>query len=224
MGNDPISRAFVRAAGDGWWKGSAANFPKLPDLTDGNLLHSAFLGQAATQRVDGVSVDGVGAVELSGARGDVFIASQAPHQVLRVRLKHGVVVDGIRDADFRYGNYNHDFQISEPLDVIDFSNLRRLPPLYTVVSVDTSRCGSPCTVTALVKNLGGIVGSQPPSSVAFTMTDRASHQAVGSCQASIQPDVGFNATTTVACTMPDVGTLQGNAFSVTAVPDNPGGR
>jgi len=34
-----------------------------------------------------------------------------------------------------------------------FSNLSTLTPIYTVVSVDTSGCGSQCAVLALVKNL-----------------------------------------------------------------------
>jgi hypothetical protein len=222
MGSDVVSRSFVKAAGNGWWKGSAGHVPQLTDLTDGNVFRSTFLGQAVTQRTDHVSVDGVDAVDLSGARGEVFITAQAPYRVLRVRLKHGVVVDGIRDADLRFVNYNHAFGISAPADVIDFSNLSTLPPIYTVVSVDTSGCGSPCVVSALLKNLGGLVHAQAPSSVSFTMTDTASRQVLGRCQAPVMPDVGYNATTTVTCTIDTVTAQQSNAATVTATPDNPG--
>jgi hypothetical protein len=222
MGSDLVSRSFVNAAGNGWWKGSAGHVPQLTDLTDGNVFRSTFLGQAATQRTDHVSMDGVGAVDLSGARADVFIAAQPPYRLLRVRLKHGVVVDGIRDGDFRFGNYNTDFRISAPANVIDFSNLSTLPPIYTVVSVDTSGCGSPCAVSALLKNLGGMIGARAPSTVTFTMTDTASRQVVGKCQAQVVPDVAYNATTTVACTIDNVSAQLSNAASVTATPDNPG--
>jgi hypothetical protein len=222
MGSDLVSRSFVRAAGNGWWKGSAGRVPQLTDLTDGSLFKSTFLGQAATQRTDHVSVDGLDAVDLSGARADVFIAAQAPYRVLRVRLKHGVVVDGIRDGDFRYTNYNSDFRIVAPAGVIDFSNLTTLPPIYTVVSVDTSGCGSPCVVSALLKNLGGTTGAQAPSTVTFSMTDTASRQLVGTCQAPVVPDVPYNATTTVGCTIGSVSAQQSNAAVVTATPDNPG--
>jgi len=167
-------------------------------------------------------VDGIDAVELSGTRADVFITAQAPYRVLRVRLKHGVVVDGIRDADLRYVNYNHDFQISAPADVIDFSNLSTLPPIYTVISVDTSGCGSPCVVSALLKNLGGLLHALAPSTVTFTMTDTASRQMVGSCQAQVVPDVTYNATTTVMCSIDNITAQQSNAATVTATPDNPG--
>jgi len=222
MGTDIVSRSFVKAAGNGWWKGSAGQVPQLPDLTDGTAFRSTFLGQAATQRTDHVSVDGIDAVELSGARGDVFITAQAPYRVLRVRLKHGVVVDGIRDADLRFVNYNGDFQISAPADVIDFSNLTTLPPIYTVVSVDTSRCGSPCVVSALLKNLGGLLSAQAPSTITFTMMDTASRQVLGSCQAQVIPDVTYNAPTTVMCSIDNVTAQQSNSATVTATPDNPG--
>ena len=222
MGSDIVSRSFVKAAGNGWWKGSAGHVPQLTDLTDGNAFRSTFLGQAITQRTDHLSVDGVDAVDLSGTRGEVFISAQAPYRVLRVRLKHGVVVDGIRDADLRFVNYNSDFQISAPADVIDFSNLSTLPPIYTVLSVDTSGCASPCALSALLKNLGGMTGARAPSTITFTMTDTASRQPVGRCQAQVVPDVGYNATTTVSCTIVDVTAQRSNAATVTATPDNPG--
>lgn len=222
MGSDLVSRSFVQAAGNGWWKGSAGHVPQLTDLTDGNTFGSTFLGQAATRRVDHLSVDGIDAVDLSGPRADVYIAAQVPNQVLRLHLKPGVVVDGIRDGDFRFGNYNTDFHIAAPGGVIDFSNLTTLPPIYTVLSVDTSGCGSPCAVSALLKNLGGLVGAQAPSTITFTMTDTASQQMVGSCQVQVVPDVAFNATTTVGCTIDNASAQQSNAAVVTATPSNPG--
>jgi hypothetical protein len=222
MGGDVVSRSFVKAAGNGWWKGSAGHVPQLTDFTDGNVFRATFLGQTVTQRTDHVSVDGVDAVDLSGARAEVFITAQAPYRVLRVRLKHGVVIDGIRDADLRFVNYNKDFRISAPADVIDFSNLTTLPPIYTVVSVDTSGCGSPCVVSAQLKNLGGLLHAQAPSTITFTMTDTASRQVLGSCKSQVVPDVKYNATTTVTCSIDNLTPQQSNAASVTATPDNPG--
>jgi hypothetical protein len=222
MGSDVISRSFVNAAGNGWWQGTAGHVPQLTDLTDGNAFQAAFLGQAATQRIDHVSVAGTDAVDLSGPRAEVFITAQAPYRVLRVKLKPGVVVDGIRDADLRFTNYNRDFRISAPAGVIDFSNLSTLPPIYTVVSVDTSGCATPCAVTALVKNLGGLVGARARSTITFSMLDTASRQAMGSCQVPVVPDVGYNATITVGCTIDSAVMQQSNAATITATPDNPG--
>ncbi len=224
MGSDLVSRSFVRSAGNGWWKGSAGQVPQLTELTDGSAFSATFLGQAATARFDRLTVDGVDAVDLSGPRADVFIAAQAPYEVLRVRFKHGVVVDGIHDGDFRFLNYNRDFRIAAPADVIDFSNLSTLPPIYSVLSVDSSGCSSPCTLSAVLKNLGGMIGAKAPSTVTFTLTDTASGQPIGSCQVPVVPDVGYNATTTVACTIDKLTTKTANAITVRASADNPGRR
>jgi hypothetical protein len=224
MGPDQLSRNLVKVAGNSWWRGygSAAEIPRLPDLTVGSSFRSTFLGTAVTQRTDHASVDGLDAVDLSGPRADVFIAATPPYRVLRVRIKSGVTVDGMTDADLRFSDFDRDFGIAAPRDVIDFSNLSTLPPVYTVVSVDTLGCGSPCSVSVLLKNLGGLSAAQGPSTVTFTMTDPATAQTLGSCKAVVQPDVGYNSTTTVACTIGNVNGKQVNSAVVTAVADNPG--
>jgi hypothetical protein len=222
MGSDPLSRSLVKAAGNAWWKGSAGHVPRLPDFTDGSSFRTTFLGTAVTQRTDHVSVDGLGAVDLSGPRADVFVATSPPYRVLRVLMKHGVAIDGISEADFRFGSFDRDFQIAAPQGVIDFSNLSTLPPVYTVVSVDTTGCASPCNVSATLKNLGGLSPAQAPSTITFTMTDAASGRVLGSCRAQVTRDVGYNSTTTVACTIGAVNGQQVNAAIVTATADNPG--
>jgi hypothetical protein len=226
MGSDPLSRNLVKAAGNAWWKGSTLGsglVPRLPDLTDGSSFRTTFLGTAVTQRSDHVAVGGLDAVDLSGPRADVFVAATPPYRLLRVQLKKGVVVDGVSDADLRFINFDKDFRIAVPADVIDFSNLSTLSPIYTVVSVDTSGCASPCVVSALVKNLGGKREARAPSTITFTMIDAASKRTVGSCQVQVQPDVGYNATTTVSCTISRVSGQSVNAAIVSATPDNPGG-
>jgi hypothetical protein len=222
MGSDQASRNLVKAAGNAWWKGSVDQVPALPDFTAGITFRSTFLGTAVSHRTDHVTVDGIDAVNLSGPRADVFVAASSPHRLLRVVLKKGAAVDGINDADFAYSNFNQDFKIVPPTNVIDFSNLSTLPPIYTVVSVDTSRCSSPCVVSASIKNLGGKVGAQAPSTITFTVTDSATKQTVGSCQAKVIPDVGYNASKTVTCTITAVSGQQVQAATVTATPENPG--
>jgi len=222
MGTDPLSQDLVKAAGNGWWKGSAGQVPQLPDLTDGATFRATFLGPAVTQRTDHVTVDGIDAVELSGARADVFIAAQAPYNLMRVHMNKKVVIDGISDGDFKYGNFDKDFGIAAPKDVIDFSNLSTLPPIYTVVSVDTSGCLSPCVVSALLKNLGGMTAAVAKSTVTFTMTDAVSKRVLGTCSTQVSPDVGYSATTTVTCTFANLDIQQANAATVTATADNPG--
>ena len=219
LGSDPLSQSLAKAAGSAWWKDTADLVPNLPELTDGATFRSTFLGSAVTRRTDHQSVDGVDAVELSGTRADVFIASAPPYPLLRIHLNKDAVIDGISDGDLHFSNVNHDFRITAPTDVINFSNLSTLPPIYTVVSVDTSGCGSPCVVAAKVKNLGGVAAAIAPSTVTFTMTDPASKQTLGTCQAKVQPDVGYNSTTTVSCT---VSAQAVNAAVITATADNPG--
>jgi hypothetical protein len=221
MGPDPLSQNLVKAAGNSWWKGNSNIVPQLPDFTEGASFRTTFLGTAVTQRTDHASVGAADAVELSGPRADVYIAASSPYRVLRVRLKTGVAVDGISSADLRYSNFDQDFGIALPTDVIDFSNLSTLTPIYSVLSVDTSGCGSPCVVSASLKNLGGLRPAKGTSIITFTMTDAATGKALGSCQAPVQPDVGYNSTTKVSCT---IGGLSGapNAAIVTATADNPG--
>ncbi|HKB18714.1 MAG TPA: hypothetical protein VKF28_06735 [Candidatus Dormibacteraeota bacterium] len=219
LAGNPLGPSLAKAAGNSWWKDAAGLVPNLPELTDGAAFRATFLGSAVGQRTDHQPVDGVDAVELSGVRADVYIASAPPYHLLRVHLKDGVVIDGISGADLKYSNVDRDFKIAAPSDVIDFANLSTLPPIYTVVSVDTSGCGSPCVVSAKLRNLGGATAALAPSTITFTMADSANGQVLGTCQAKVQPDVGYNATTTVSCTIAGSAT---NAAVVTATADNPG--
>ncbi len=158
---------------------------------------------------------------LSGRRADVFISATPPHHLLRVHLKNGAVIDGMSAVDFKYSAFDQDFKIVAPTDVIDFSNLSTLPPIYTVESVDTSRCASPCIVQANLRNLGGAMGAIAPSTVTFTMTGSISGTALGSCQTPVIPDVGYNQTITVGCTINASGPAE-NPAVVTAAVTNPG--
>jgi hypothetical protein len=222
LGSDPQSLRLLQAVGDAWWKGSTTFAPQLPDYTTGSSLRSTFLGSAVTARSDHVPVDGQDAVQLSGVRADVFIAEAPPYRLLRLRLKKGSVVDGIADADLRYRDFDRDFGIATPSGAIDFADLSTLPPFYSVVSVDTTSCGSTCLVTAMLKNLGGNRGARAPSTVSFTMTDPQTNSVVGTCTATVQPDVGYGATTNASCTIRGVNGRDHNAAVVTATAENPG--
>ena len=223
LGRDPASLNLVKAAGHAWWKGAASLVPQLPDLTDATRFTATFLGSNLDRRADHLTVAGVEAVDLSGPRADVYVAEAAPNQLLRVRLKAGVAVDGVTAGDLTYGAFGGTFDIAAPADVIDFSDLSTLPPQYTVVAVDTRACGTPCVVSAELKNLGGGRGAAAPSTVTFTMTDAATGALLGSCLAIVQPDVGYNATTAVSCTIGGLAGHAYNAATVTATPTNPGG-
>ena len=223
LGTDPGSVSLAKAAGESWWKGSAQQAPNLADFTDGSRLKSTFLGSVVTARTDHQSVDGVAAVEFSSPRADVYIAEAEPHRLLRVHMRDGAHVDGIAAADFRFSNFDRDFGITAPPAVIDFSDLSTLPPSYSVVSIDTSGCGSPCVVVAQVRNLGGRTGARAPSTITFTMTETATGKVLGTCGTQVVPDVRYNVSVNVACTVRGSSVGQDyNSATVTAVADNPG--
>jgi hypothetical protein len=219
LGSDPLSQSIAKVAGNAWWKDDSGLVPTFQDLTSENAFRSSFLGPAVDKRTDRQQVDGIDAVELSGRRADVFIDSAPPHRLLRIRLKDGVVVDGIAGADLRFSNVDRDFGITAPTDVLNFSNLSTLPPIYRVSSIDTSACGSPCAVSATLRNLGGTVDAKAHSTVTFTMTDPISKQALGTCTATVESDVGYNSSTTVSCT---INARPVNGAVVTATVENPG--
>ena len=222
MGSDPLSRSLVQATGNSWWTGLSATAPEFPDFTKGSSLASTFLGTAVTSRKDHVLVGGVQTVELSGPRADVFIGEASPYRVVRIHMKRGAVVDGISDADFRYSDFGRDFAIAAPSATVNFADLSTLPPVYTVVSVDTSGCASPCVVAAALKNLGGRSDARAPSTVTFTMIDPQTNAVLGTCTVTVQPDVVHSATTNVSCTINGVNGGDHNAAVVTAAADNPG--
>ena len=220
MGSDSVSRALVQATGGGWWKGPASYVPQLPDFTEGKRLSATFLGPAVTTRTDHVSVGDAAAVELSGPRADVFVAEAPPFRLLRLQTKAGSMIDGISDADLRFGDFDRDFGIVAPSGAINFADQSTLPPIYTVMSVDTSGCTLPCVVSGLLKNVGGQRGAGGTSKVIFTMIDPQTNSVLGTCTAGVQLDVEHNATTKVSCTIAGLNGGDHNAAVITAVADS----
>lgn len=220
LGEDPPARDLAKAIGSSWWRGSVEKVPALPDLTQGSALRSTFLGPAATERVDHVSADGVDAVRMSGPRGEVFVSATPPYRLLRLKLKSGVVVDGIADADLHYST-GRDIRVSAPSRVVDPRDSATLPPMYSAVSVDPSRCGRPCVAAATVRNIGGRSAARAPSTVTFTASDPSDGRTLATCVASVAPDVDHNATTIVTCTMDALEPGRVTAL-LTATVDNPG--
>jgi len=222
LNGDPASRSLAAAAGNGWWKGLVSSAPKLSDFTESDKVKATFINADLVSRRDHVAESGVDTAVLSGPRGDVYIREAAPHELVRLRMAPGATVDGITRADLRFSHYGADFNIVAPSSVINFADLSTLPPNYTVLSVDTAGCGSPCVVRAAVKNLGGMTGAQSPSTIRFDMADLVSGAITGSCVAPVVPDVGYNSTATVSCTIAGATSVDFGAARVTATPINPG--
>ena len=223
VATDSRSQQLANAAGDSWWKGLPGNVPRLLDYTDGSAFRSTFLGPAADRRIDHLTVDGVPAVEFSGPRADAYLAAAPPGQPLRLRVHDGITIDGIEAADLHYSHFGKLPPVTPPPGVIDFSNASTLAPLYTVISVDTSQCQSPCIVTAQLENVGGTRPAAAPSTASFTITDAVTGHSLGACQVRVIPDVGYSATTDVGCTIAGLAGADLNADTVTATVTNPGG-
>jgi hypothetical protein len=219
MNGDAASQSLARAAGNGWWKGLLTTAPNLSDFIEAGKVKATFINADLVSRRDHVADGGVDTAELSGSRADVYISEAAPHELVRLHMQPGTTVDGLTRADLRFSHYGTDFNIVAPSSVINFADLSTLPPNYTVLSVDTTGCTSPCRVEATVKNLGGKTGGKAPSTVTFEVTDLVSSTSSGTCTAIVAPDVGYNATTTVSCTIAGAGF---GAAKVTATPTNPG--
>ena len=219
---DASSRSLARAAGNGWWKGLLpAAGPDLSDFTDSARVKATFIGTDAVRRGDHVAVNGIDSARLSNPRADLYVREAAPHELLRLQMRPGTSVDGMAKADLAFSHYGTDFKIVPPANVINFADLSTLPPNYTVLSVDASGCGTPCPVSAAVKNLGGRTGAKAPSTVIFVMTDLSTGGLIGSCTGTVGPDVDYNATTTVSCNIAKPAGQDGPG-KVTATPVNPG--
>jgi hypothetical protein len=216
----PTGPRLVKAVGDRWWTASEKPAPDLSGLTDNQKLKANFLNSLLVNRKEHVTVSGLDTVELSGKDGTVNISDTTPHRLVRVQVPSGMTVDGYTDADLRFSNYGKDFSITAPSGVLDFSDPSTLPPLYDVLSVDSSGCrsASSCVVAATVKNRTGLAGAPAQSTVTFNLSDSGG-KSIGTCSAGIAPDVANGATTTVSCKVP-LGGFSG-AFTVHATPSNP---
>ena len=222
LNGDPASRSLATAAGNAWWKGLVSSAPSLSDFTDSDKVKATFINADLVSRRDHVPESGLDTAELSGPRADVYVNEAAPHELVRLRMAPGATVDGITRADLRFSHYGADFNIVAPPSVINFADLSTLPPNYTVLSVDASGCGSPCVVRAAVKNLGGKTGAKAPSTIRFDMTDLASGAVTSTCTATVVPDIDYNTTTTVSCTISGGAGVDFGAAKVVATPINPG--
>jgi hypothetical protein len=222
LNGDEPSRSLARAAGNGWWKGLLpAVGPDLSDFTASARVKSTFVNADVVTRRDHIAVNRIETAELSLPRADLYIREVAPHDLIRLQMRPGTLVGGMAKADLVFSHYGTDFKIVAPPSVINFADLSTLPPNYTVLSVDASGCGTPCTVNAALKNLGGKTGAKAPSTVALVMTDLNSGGMIGTCTATVVPDVDYNATTTVSCTIAKPAGQDGPG-KVTATPTNPG--
>jgi hypothetical protein len=130
------------------------------------------------------------------------------------------------DTDFTFSNYGKSFNIAQPAEVFQFDDPTTWPPYYVVTSVNLDHCnGDPCTVSATVQNNGGAKAATASSSVTFTLTNDAGGAVLGTCKATVSPDVANAAKATVSCKVGGGAwttfVQNGGNYHAKAEPDNP---
>ena len=196
----PQAKLVARMLENRWftYKGTPFDLGIFASAAD---IKANFLTDLRVSRKDDVDAGGQNTAQLATGDYVVNITEASPHRLVFVQTVAGKTVQGMSQAHIAIKSYNKDFAIQAPTKVIDLDDPTTWPPLYTIVSVENSQCGSPCTLSAQVKNLGGLEGASAPSSVTFELTNTANHSVLGSCTVTIQHDIAHNQTATERCTI-----------------------
>ena len=229
LGSGTSDQQLAKAVGDRWFTSSA---PKdvipldVSPFTDASKVKANFLTTLPAKRKDNVTSSGVMTAELTTDDYIVNITEASPYRLVSLRTAQGKTVQQLTDATLAYSNFNKDFAIQTPTDVVDKDNHSTWPPMYTRVSIEHSGCNDPCTLSAVYRNDGGTTGASAPSTVNFTLTSKADGSALGSCKATIQPDVANGQTVTESCSISSsawtaFNSVNGNVYIYNAVVDNP---
>jgi hypothetical protein len=201
VGSDASGKTLAKAIGNRWFTSEDATPIDTSSILDANKVKANFLTTIASTRHDDVKFKDENTAELTAFDVIVNITESSPYRVVRVRSIKGKTVDGNTDADIAVSNYNKDFGIQAPSDVFDVDDMSTWPPLYTVIDVSNARCSVPCTLSAVLQNQGGLTGAPAPSSVTFTLKNHSNGSLLGSCKATISPDVAHGSKVTKSCTI-----------------------
>jgi flagellar capping protein FliD len=226
VGSDAFGQAEPIAVGDKWFTTSKATPMDMSGFTDAGKVKATFLNTISLSRKDDVTVNGVNTAELSDSESIINITESSPYELVRLRTQPGKTSSSASDLDLGFSNYNKDFNISVPTDALNLDDPSTFPPFYQVATINLSRCnGDPCNVSATVQNSAGTKGASAPSTVTFTATNDADSSTLGTCKATISPDVANGAKATVGCSITGGAwtafVQNGGSFHVKAEPDNP---
>lgn len=201
-GSDTFGQALARAVGDKWFTSKDATPLDMSGLTDAAKVKSNFLTNLTVNRKDNVSVNGTDTAELSDSKSILNITESQPYQLVRLRTQSGKTVSDMTNADLAFSNYGKNFNISAPTTVFTMDDPTTWPAYYVVTSINLDQCGSdPCTVSAAVQNNGGRASAPAPSIVTFTLTNDSGGAVVGTCKATITPDVANGKSSRVSCSV-----------------------
>ncbi len=222
LGTTAVDRSVERAVGDRWYTYKDAQLVDTSPFTDGAKVKANFFNTLAVKRKDNVSSGGVMTAELSADDFVINITESSPHRLVFVKTAPGQFIQDYSDVHMVFSNYNQDFAIQAPGNVFDMDDHTTWPPLYYRVSINNARCDYPCTLSAVFQNDGGTSGASSHSTVTFTVAD-TNQKVLGSCAATIHPDVPYGQKVTETCT---ISSAAWNSYNGTyyydAVVDNPG--
>ncbi len=196
----PDAQQVARMVGGRWftYSGTPLDLGVFASAAD---IKANFLTDLKVSRKDNVDAGGQNTAQLATGDYVLNITEASPHRLVFLQTVAGKTVQGYSQAHMSITNYNKVFAIEAPPKVVDLDDPATWPPLYTIVSVENSRCGTPCTLSAQVKNLGGVEGATAPSTVTFDLKNSANQKVLGSCNVTIHPDLPHNQTVTERCTI-----------------------
>lgn len=226
VGSDAFGQAEPIAVGDKWFTTSKATPMDMSGFTDAGKVKANFLNTVSLSRKDNVTVNGVNTAELSDSESIINITESSPYELVRLRTQPGKTSSSASDLDLAFSNYNKDFSISVPTDALNLDDPSTFPPFYQVTAINISGCnGDPCRVAATVQNAAGTKGASAASTVTFTATNDADNSVLGTCKATISPDIANGAKANVGCSITGGAwtafVQKGGSYHVKAEPDNP---
>jgi len=225
-GTDAFGQALARAVGDKWFTSKDAAPLDMSAFTDASKVKANFLTSLSVTRKDNVSVNGTDTAELSDSSTIENITESSPYQLVELRTQSGKTSSDVSDMDLAFSNYGQNFNITQPTDIFQMDDPTTWPPYYQVTSINLNGCsGDPCMVAATVTNSGGAKGATAPSTVTFTLTNDADSSTLGTCTATVAPDVDNTKTATVSCKITGGAwtafVQNGGGYHAKAVADNP---
>jgi len=200
-GTDAFGQALARAVGDKWFTSKDATPLDMSGFTDAAKVKANFLNTLSVSRKDNVTYNGADTAELSDSNSILNITESSPYELVRLRTQSGKTVSDVTDMDLAFSNYNKDFNITQPTDVFQMDDPTTWPPYYAATAINLDRCLDPCNVSATVQNRGGAKGAPASSTVTFTATNDADNSELGTCKATISPDIANGTNTTVSCSI-----------------------
>lgn len=149
--------------------------------------------RTALQKGETKTINGRAALRLSDPTGEIWVTTQQPTQVVRVRIT--------APSAFSYDlSYPSSFSVAAPANAIDPDDPKTLPALYRIVAHDSLPPCDPaaCRLGEVVTNdYGGLTpGDKPKVTIKVSRADN--RQSLGECTADV-PVIPHAETVKVSC-------------------------